>query len=112
MKITAKFPKSSRLLRKNDFSSLRENSFSIPSKGFRFICKITPESNSSRLGLAVSSQVGNAIKRNKIKRLVREEFRKTSFVKPFDFLFIPSKNIDVLNLSTNLKKFFEKSKEF
>ena len=91
MKNTASFPKSSRLLKKKDFTSLRKNSFSVTGKGFKVICKITPEGSSTRLGLAVSSKVGNAIKRNKIKRLVREEFRKTTFTRPFYFLFIPSK---------------------
>ena len=113
MNNTAVFPKSSRLLKSHEYSSMRSGSFSVPGNGFRFICKPTSGShNQSRLGVAVSSKVGNAVRRNKIKRLVREEFRISSFINPHDFLFIPHRSIDLGSLSHNLKIFFNKSKEF
>jgi ribonuclease P protein component len=33
----------------------------------------------SRLGLAISSKQGNAVRRNRIKRILREEFRLSDF---------------------------------
>jgi len=58
---------------------------------------ITPgTTDGSRLGITVSRKVGNAVKRNRIKRWVREVFRKHPeiFVKPIDIVLIAKRNID------------------
>lgn len=111
MNTTACFPKSSRLLKSNEFNFSKKNSRLYKSFGFKLLYKKNESSRlSSRLGLAVSSKVGNAVKRNKIKRITREEFRKTSFTQNIDLLFIASKEVDILNLSSELKTLFNKLK--
>lgn len=44
---------------------------------------------SSRLGLSISKKVGNAVKRNRVRRLIKEVYRATrSFEKHYDFIII------------------------
>ncbi len=63
---------------------------------------LTPNDLSySRLGLSVSRKVGNAVKRNRVKRLIRELFRKNKdkFPKGYDIVFIPRKGFSTLKLN-------------
>ena len=106
MENTAIFPKSSRLLKSNEFASMRNNSKSLPGDGYRIIWKST-SLGVPRLGLAVSSKIGNAVIRNKIKRVVRESFRKSQLTCSVDFLFIPGKKIIIGELSKDLELSFK-----
>ena len=64
-----------------------------------------------RLGITTSRRVGSAVKRNRIKRLVREFFRlnKSCLPPSSDLLFIANPGADRLDykqLRDELKKFF------
>jgi ribonuclease P protein component len=53
--------------------------------------------NTPRLGIIVSKKAGNAVKRNRIKRLVRAFFRvNKNNLQKADHIFIAKKNIDTL----------------
>lgn len=70
------FPKSSRLLNSKDFEHLREGSRkALFSPLVIYTRPSRLGSLHSRLGLSVSKKQGNAVRRNRIKRLLREEFR-------------------------------------
>jgi len=110
MENTAEFPKSSRLLKREEYSSLKKGSSSITGNGFKIVFKknnvVKP-----RLGLAVSSSIGNAVCRNKVKRLVRESFRVSKNLVKVDYLFIPRKGIKLVVLRASLERTFLKIKE-
>ena len=109
MSFFADFPKKKRLLSSEDFHSLRKESRTISGDGFKMLLK--PASNrkgTSRLGMVVSSKVGKAVKRNRIKRLVREVFRKTYISSATDIIFICYPSVSVNRLTINLKEVFTK----
>ena len=55
----------------------------------------------SRLGMTVSRKVGNAVQRNRVKRLIREFFRVNyqRFREPVDFSVVAKKGAASLSLS-------------
>ena len=70
-----KFPKSARLRKRPEFLTLSQTGRKIHSAHF-VIVSGKNESGKTRLGITVSSKVGNAVVRNRIKRSVREFFRR------------------------------------
>lgn len=91
----AGFGKELRLLNKSDFNYLKTESKTLSTKWLRIYFKPSKNSDSnSRIGLAVSKKVGNAVKRNIVKRVVRETFRNSPYrTNGLDILFIASPNI-------------------
>jgi ribonuclease P protein component len=68
------FPKSARLRKRPEFLSLSRTGKKVHSHNFVVISQ-SNDRGESRLGITVSGKVGNAVARNRIKRLVREIFR-------------------------------------
>ena len=57
--------------------------------------------NENRYGIAISSKVCNAVRRNYIKRLIRESFRmfKDELKTPFDIVIMWNKKADINSVS-------------
>lgn len=69
------FRKTDRLLRRYEFNGLKTSGRKIHT--YHFLAVYAPgERASTRIGITVSRRVGNAVVRNRIKRGVREYFRK------------------------------------
>lgn len=94
------FPKCERLLNRKDFVNLNLSGKRFKTGHFTVIFKkngliIT------RLGITVSKRIGNAARRNRVKRLVRESYRlnKGSFPKGYDVVVIANRGAHNLGFS-------------
>ncbi len=91
--MNARLPRCERLQRKHEFGRVfREGGlFRMPEISVRAL----PNGLShSRLGLSVSRRVGNAVRRNRVKRLLREAYRLNKHILsvPCDIVIMPRPN--------------------
>lgn len=84
-----RFPKTARLRKRSQFLKLSRTGSKFKSAHFVVISK-SNDANESRLGITVSGKVGNSVVRNRIKRQVREFFRRhrADLAKATDFSVI------------------------
>lgn len=101
-----RFRKTDRLLKSSEFKR-------VFSKGAKIITPtlvfhVAPnESGEPRLGLAVSKRVGKAVKRNYVKRRIREAFRINGrrFRSGYDLVVYPRKGVFDKEFQDYLKSF-------
>lgn len=74
----ASFPGCLRIRKSWEFRLINKMGCKIYAPHF-ILFKLPSSANSARLGITASSKVGNAVQRNRIKRLIREYFRKNIF---------------------------------
>ncbi len=91
--------KNERLLNREDFVNVNQAGKRYPTAHFTVILKQNGL-GITRLGIIVSKKTGNAVKRNKVKRLIREFFRlhKTHFPQGYDIVIAAKKGAYGLNL--------------
>lgn len=91
------FKKEERIRRRSDFIRISKEGKKYYSPHFRvWICP--NQLPYRRLGIVVSKKVGSAVKRNRLKRLVREFFRqhKEDFFQSADFVIQAKEGADKL----------------
>ena len=88
-----RFPKTARLRKRAEFLNLSRIGQKLHSTNFVIISRAN-DGPESRLGITVSGKVGNSVTRNRIKRQVREFFRRRrALLRPTaDVLVIARKN--------------------
>jgi ribonuclease P protein component len=106
------FPKAARLRRRREFLSLQREG---RRRHTAHLVVIRRASNGpiSRVGVTVSSRVGNAVTRNRIKRLLREIFRRhrTELVPPQDIVIIAkpgAQSLTYAQVATEIAQAFDR----
>jgi ribonuclease P protein component len=73
---TYPFPKRLRLIRSADFRKVYNEGKTVRSQAFQLFYLLQGEDKPARLGITVTKRFGKAVRRNRIKRLIREAFRQ------------------------------------
>lgn len=105
-------PKEARLLKRGQFLTLSKQGKKVYTDCFiAIVLKGTAQTN--RIGITISKKVGNAVARNRIKRIIREYFRhnKHNISGPEDINIIARKGLTTLSnrqIIEKLDKLFSK----
>ena len=90
--MSQRFPKDARIRKRRDYLSVQSSGRKFHTRGFLAIVRPRP-GELARVGITVSKKVGNAVIRNRIKRLVREYARRERFAPPgMDVVIIAKRN--------------------
>ena len=92
------FPKTARLLSPRDYKPVFDNSrYKVSSKQFLLLAAAS-QANRPRLGLVIAKKhVVKAVQRNRLKRVLRESFRRRQVeIPPIDIVVLARKDADKL----------------
>ena len=70
-----RFSKRARLRKRNEYLLVQRSGKKIHSKAFLGLV-LSNDARASRLGITTSKRLGNAVQRNRLRRLIREAFRR------------------------------------
>ena len=93
------FPKDSRLLNAADYKAVFDNAqYKVSCRHFLMLA-VSNDRGAKRLGMVIAKKsVAKAVQRNRIKRQIRESFRKTRpGIEPFDVVVLARKDVDKLS---------------
>jgi ribonuclease P protein component len=84
-----------------EFERIQQSGERVDTRHFVLILAAQAEPRGARLGITASRRIGNAVARNRAKRLVREAFRKTPELWPagIDLVVIVRKPLGELRLA-------------
>ena len=85
------FPKDRRVRKRREFLHIQENGSRVTLPSAIVLLAARSDDGPARLGITVTRKFGNAVARNRAKRLFRELFRRVSPLLPngVDFVVIP-----------------------
>lgn len=100
------FPKSKRLLSNRQFKAVLAGRRRY-SNSLLTLYVAANDCKQARLGISVGKSCGNAVVRNRIKRLLREVFRQSGMAGGFDYLVIVSGGPGRSNKSLEAKRYLK-----
>jgi ribonuclease P protein component len=82
------FPKTGRLRKRAEYLAVQQRGRKVQSDHF-FLLQVLPPSDRTRIGVTISSKVGKAVVRNRLRRWIREYLRRhKSDLPPGDLVMI------------------------
>ncbi|SEA36189.1 ribonuclease P protein component [Desulfuromusa kysingii] len=94
------YPVSMRLRKRWEYQLVRKMGCKYHTPHFVLLVFINSEKTCTRLGITVTRKVGNAVHRNRLKRLTREFFRQSNFDYPIrDYSIIVKRGASLLSSS-------------
>lgn len=79
--VSQEFPKTNRILKRCLFRRVYEQGRKVQFKYFTAFI-LAKQDNGARIGITATRKIGNAVQRNRARRLVREAFRKNKWLAP------------------------------
>lgn len=79
--VSQEFPKTDRILKRALFRRVYEQGRKLQFRYFTAFI-LTKQDNGARIGVTATRKIGNAVERNRARRLVREAFRKNKWLAP------------------------------
>jgi ribonuclease P protein component len=89
-----RFDKRERLRKRGEFVAVQEGGRKLHTDSFLVFVLPQKTPGPTRLGVTASRRLGGAVDRNRVKRLVREAFRRHKLLFPSgcDFVFVAKRN--------------------
>ena len=93
--------KGDRLKRRPDFRRVQDSGQRVHTRHFLLVLAVSPRA-SGRVGVTVTRKVGNAVERNRVKRVVREVYRRHRgwFPDGVDVVFIAKRGAPAIDFET------------
>ncbi|AOM81407.1 ribonuclease P protein component [Salisediminibacterium beveridgei] len=104
--------KEHRLRKNEDFQSVFKSGKSVANRQFVVYTLAKPGQGPSRFGLSISKKIGNAVTRNRIKRLVKEVIRLQIHEMPSDMDVViiarkPAAAMDFHDIKKSIRHVFQ-----
>lgn len=79
--VSQEFPKTDRILKRGLFRRVYEQGRKVQFRYFTAFI-LAKQDDGARIGVTATRKIGNAVQRNRARRLVREAFRKNKWLAP------------------------------
>src|SRR3954466_15202573 len=94
-----KFRPAERIRRRAEFQEVYSRGLKAHSR-YATVFLLPNERGVGRLGIAATRKLGDAVRRNRAKRLIREIFRRNKIASGFDIVVIPKRELLEASLNT------------